>query len=177
MISKKIQSLAIALVFGSLSFASAGDIFVKAKSGEIKKDPRGTSKTVTKVKFGAKLANAKKSSRWYKVKYRGKSGYIYKGFISKKAPEKDPSLTAKDGSALSSEEVDASSAVRGVGPNATKFADRGGIKDVHRTYIDYHQSFVFSDTPITAEGVKKQYITTAEIENFMKDAKLGPYGE
>lgn len=177
MISKMIQGFALVLVCGCFSVASAGDIFVKAKSGEIKKDPRGTSKTLTKVKFGAKLANAKKSARWYKVKYRGKSGYIYKGFISKKAPENDPSLKAADGSVLASEKIDASSAVRGVGPNATKFADRGGITKEHRMYIDYHQSFVFSDTPITELKEKKVPISTADIDNFMKEAKLGPYGE
>lgn len=179
MISKKIQSLALMLVIGSLSMASAGDIFVKAKKGEIKKDPRGSSRTLTKVKFATKLPNATKSKRWYKVKYRGKSGYIYKGSISKSKPKNDPSLKAADGSALASEDVDASSAVRGVGPNAAEFAKRNKITKEHRVYIDYHQSFVFSDTPITelkAED-KKVPISTADIENFMKEAKLGPYGD
>lgn len=177
MISKKIQCLALLLVFGSLSVASAGDIFVKAKKGEIKKDPRGSSKTLAKVKFGSKLSNAKKSSRWYKVKYRGKSGYIYKGFISKKEPEADPSIKAADGSALASEDVDATSAVRGMGPRATGFADRSGITKEHRKYIDYHQSFVFSDRVITELPKNKVVITSEDIDNFMKEAKLGPYGD
>jgi uncharacterized protein YgiM (DUF1202 family) len=177
MISLKFRMLVVAaFVFSGLSFASADDIYVKAKKGKIKKKPRGSSSTLSKVKFGVKLSNAKKQKKWYKVAYRGKKGYIYKGYISKKAPEKDPSLTT-EGTNLSSEDIDASSATRGVSPTAMKYASRNSIKKIHRTYIDYHQSFVVSDRIITELPENKQRVTNEDIEKFMEDVKLGPYSD
>jgi len=173
----KLWILALALMATMLGLANADDLFVKSKKGEIKKKPRGSAKTVTTAKFGAKLAKSKKKKKWYQVAYKGKKGWIYKGSVSKSQPEKDPSLSATDGGSLSSEEVDASSAVRGVGPNASGYANRGGIKPVHRKFIDYHQSYVVSDRVITELPKNKQVVTKADIEAFMKEGKLGAYAD
>ncbi|MEK7487649.1 MAG: hypothetical protein AABZ60_25240 [Planctomycetota bacterium] len=160
-----------------LNSLSADELmFVKTKSANLKDKPRGTAKDVAKLPFKAKVNITKKDNLWREVNFEGKSGWILKTCLSAEEPPEDPSLTAKDGSRYSSEDVDAQSAVRGVSPTASKFADANGISQIHRDYLDYHQSFVISDRVLDRPGTKNP-ITEEDLNHFLEEGKIGEYAE
>ncbi len=169
--------VAILIVGMVTTVALADDMWVKAKNAELKDNPKGAAKTLVKIPFGAKVDAGSKKRRWRSVSYKGKKGWVYGGTLADDEPEEDPSLKAEDGSSLSSEDVDASSAVRGVGPTATKYADANAVTKQHRVFLDYHQSFVVSDRVITELPPNRELVTAKDIENFMRGGKLGPYAD
>jgi hypothetical protein len=157
----------------------AGDesMWVTARQGEIKQRPRGSARTLREVPFGTEVNALERNRRWWTVEFQGVRGFMYSGSLGDEEPDEDPSLVAEDGSHLSSEEVDASSAVRGVGPTATKYANSNEILPEHRTFLDYHQSFVVSDREITELPPNREVVTAEQIEDFMREGGLGPYAE
>lgn len=151
-------------------------MFVKTKSAKLKDKPRGTAKDIDTLPFKAKVSITKKDNLWREVKFEGKAGWILKTNLSTEEPADDPSLTAADGKRYSSEDVDAQSAVRGVSPTATKFAESNGISQIHRDYLDYHQSFVISDRVLDRPGTKNP-ITEEDLNRFLEEGKIGEYAE
>jgi len=153
--------------------AIAGTLYVRSKTGEIKSEPRGAADTTATLNFGDTVDAGDPQGQWVPV--NGGAGWVYAPSLQADKPADDPSLKAQDGTPLKGDDVDAGSAVRGVGETATKYANKNSIKPEHRKYLDYHQSFVVSDRKITELPPNRDLVTKKDIEDFMKEAGLGPY--
>ena len=120
---RKVFWVTVALLF-CVSAIYAGTVYVKVKKAPIKDKPSARSgKTLKWVKFKTPLTVVKKEGKWYKVKYKGKTGYIYGSKVSKSKPSDDASLTAEDGG-VKVAELDTAGAARGLGPTAEAYAKR-----------------------------------------------------
>lgn len=176
MLKTKMFLMGLLFMMGGVFLYADEFMFVSSKSAKLKDKPRGTAKDVGKLPFKAKVSVTKKEDRWREVQYEGKKGWILKNNLSSEEPSDDPSLTAEDGSRYGSEDVDAQSAVRGVSPTATQFANANGISQIHRDYLDYHQSFVISDRVLDRPGTSNP-ITEEDLDRFLQEGKIGEYAE
>lgn len=156
---------------------AGGTQFVRSKTGDVKADAAGAADTVATANFGEAVDAGQVKGQWTQVTYNGTQGWIFSPSLSADKPVDDPSLKAEDGSPLKGDDVDAGSAVRGVGETATKYASKNAIKPEHRRFIDYHQSFVVSDRKITELPPNKDLVTKKDVEAFMAEGKLGPYAK
>jgi hypothetical protein len=167
-------AVVIALVVPAAT-AFADTLFVRSKTGEVKSEPRGAADTTTTLNFGDSVDAGQAQGQWVPVTVNGAPGWVYGASLDHSKPADDPSLKAQDGTPLKGDDVDAGSAVRGVGESATKYANKNAIMPEHRKYIDYHQSFVVSDRKITELPPNRDLVTKKDIEAFMKEGGLGPY--
>jgi len=163
------------------TFGHAADIYVKSKKAKVVKSPKKRS-SLKSVKRGESLKRLKYRRKWYKVKVGSKTGWIYKGKISKKKPKEDPSLKAEGGgyNALAAEDVAAGSGLRGLGDLSLKYSESNKIGPKQRQFMDYHQSFITSDNfkpKITERGIEVVQISSEDIQKFLEEGKLGDYAE
>lgn len=169
----RVVILLVMLIFMSAGYAET--LYVKSKVAKLRKHPR-KKKTIKKAKRGTKLTKIKKVRKWIRVKYQGKKLWIYKGKVSKRKPKSDASLLT----ANYAEDVAAGSAVRGLSDIALKFSNSNSIKEKHKTFMDFHQSYITTDKKdfipqITSRKVELIKITLEMLEKFQEDGNIGAY--
>lgn len=168
--------LLVLMMFVSLGYADT--LYVKSKRAKLRKHPR-KKKTVEKAKRGESMTKLKKVKKWIRVNYKGKKLWIYKGKVSKKNPQPDPSLAALS---KSPEDIAAGSAVRGLSEVALEFSKENKVSEKHKTFMDYHQSYISTEksdlaAEITSKKVKPVAITPDMLEKFQEDGKIGAFAE
>ncbi|RJO62074.1 hypothetical protein C4544_01070 [candidate division WS5 bacterium] len=62
-------------------------VYVTSEGGlNMRKEPDSTSEVIAVIPNGTKLDVLKEQGEWYKVKYEGKEGWIWKGYTSEESP-------------------------------------------------------------------------------------------
>lgn len=62
------------------------DLYVHSVKAPLYRAPSMGSKKITNLKKGTKIVGIKQKANWYKVKYRGRNGWVYKLMVRKTPP-------------------------------------------------------------------------------------------
>lgn len=158
-------------------------LYVNAKYVLMRKHPLRKDAKDVKINRGEKLDEQKGSTtQWFKVRYHSQPGWVHRDKVSKKEPQADPSLKASN-NLWAGEDVAAGRAIRGLGPLATKFADKNTVEKRHRNYTDYHQSYITitkgkeDATSRTDRDIQPVYLNEENLEDFLAKGKLGEYAD
>jgi len=174
---KKIFYLFFLLCFFSTAlFASDNSpekLWVSSEGAKLKANKKASSSTIAKLIIGTELAVLQYEKKWYRVTLSdGKTGWIYRGKVSKNPVEKKEGseeggsfgnlLGDLTGSSIRADNTDSSRSIRGLSPEATEYAKQQGTPEKYRKELD----------KVVAEKT-----TPSEIENFLKQGKIGEYQE
>ncbi len=157
-----LTSLAFSLLAGS---ALADTWYVKSKT-KFTSEPSARSKTLGVLSSGAAVDVVGKEGKFYKVSVGGKTGFVYKFKLTKKAPKGKSGggggLGALVGNQkMAAAESSSSSSIRGLSPISEEYAKGHGISQENIAAIKHMESFSVSDQ---------------EIDRFQEEGGLGPYG-
>lgn len=163
----------IALLFFSVSgFSTPETLYVSSNGATLKADKSSSSKTVKDLKLGEELKVIGFENRWYSVKTKdSKTGWIYRGKVSEEKPE----ITEEEqsgglgglldnvaDSSIEANAADTSRSIRGLSPEAEEYAKQTGKSEDFKNALD---------------SVLERKVSKNDIENLLKNGKIGEYAE
>jgi uncharacterized protein YgiM (DUF1202 family) len=163
-------------LFATIAFAAdqlPSTIWVSSDKAKLKTDRKSSSANLAVLSKGTELSVLSYKKKWYQVKLaNGKTGWIYRGKVSKKEVEKKEKaddggslgglLGDLSGSSISADNTDSSRSIRGLSPEATEYAQQKGTPKVYRSELD---------------KVIARKTSPEEIDQFLKRGKIGEYQE
>jgi len=164
------------LLTGALILLLAGAViaaermWVASEGAKLMVEPRASSETVETLAVGSELAVDSAEGSWYKVTTKAnKTGWIYRGKVSPTAPEaKDDKggggglFGALPGSSVQVNAADTSRSIRGLSPAAKEYAASTRTPGEHQRALD---------------RVLALKATDRDIEEFLREGKIGEYGK
>jgi len=174
---KKICYLFLLLCFFPIALFASNNfpekLWVSSEGAQLKADKKASSSTIAQPGIGTELAVYQYENKWYQVALPdGKKGWIYRGKVSKNPVEKKEGsekggsagnlLGDLTGSSIRADNTDSSRSIRGLSPEATEYAKQQGTPEKYRKELD----------KVIAEKT-----APSEIENFLKQGKIGEYQE
>jgi len=174
---KKILYLFLLLCFfPTVLFASSSfpeKLWVSSEGAKLKADRKSSSSTIAQLAVGTELAVHQYEKKWYRVTLPDrKTGWIYRGKVSKSPVEKKEGseeggsfgnlLGDLSGSSIRADNTDSSRSIRGLSPEATEYAKQQGTPEKYRKELD---------------RVIAEKAAPSEVENFLKQGKIGEYQE
>ncbi len=159
-------------VFLSISFA-ATTLYVTSENAELKSESSSSSATIVELKRGSSLILVTTEGRWYKVTtLMNESGWIYRGKVSEEEPEIEEAeddegglgglLGGLSGSDINADAADSSRSIRGLSPEAKEYANTTGTPQQSQDALD---------------SVISRTVNDAEINQFLKEGKIGEYAD
>ena len=156
----------------SISFA-ATTLYVTSENAKLKSESSNSSATVVELKRGSELTLVSKKGRWYQVfTEENTTGWIYRGKVSEEEPEIEETdddegglgglLGGLSGSDINADAADSSRSIRGLSPEAKEYAQSTGTPKQSQDALD----------SVISRKVAKQ-----EIDQFLKQGKIGEYAE
>ncbi len=155
----------------SISFA-ATTLYVTSENAELKSESSSSSSTIVELTRGTELTFVAKEGRWYQVTDENNTaGWIYRGKVSEDPPEIEETddegglgglLGSLSGSDINADAADSSRSIRGLSPEAKKYAQTTGTHQQSQDALD----------SVISRKVKEQ-----EIDQFLKQGKIGEYAE
>jgi uncharacterized protein YgiM (DUF1202 family) len=153
--------------------AALQNVWVSSAGAKLMADKAASSRTLAKLPVGAKLTVLALENKWYFVKTSsGKKGWIYRGRVSEKPPaasgetgEKDSLgglLAGATGGSIRADEADTDRSIRGLSPEARKYARQTGKSEQYQKAVDQVLSMQTKD---------------AEIERFLQKGSIGEYAQ
>ncbi|GJL77095.1 MAG: hypothetical protein NPINA01_00840 [Nitrospinaceae bacterium] len=157
------------LLFG-LGFASkisAQTLYVKKSGTKLQASESARSQVLTTLNQGTPVQVVKKGKRFYQVSAGGKTGWVFKFRLSATAPQKsggDAGLLGALGGRqkIAAKEASSGSSIRGLSPIAEKHAKKKGISETDIKAVKQMEAF---------------RIDPKELDKFLKEGKLGEYGQ
>ena len=147
---------------------------MSSTNAALKSDKTASSDTVAPLDVGTELTVTEVDGKWYHVKTAsGKKGWIYRGKVSDTKPDIRSEEKSGDdglggllgsltGSGINAESTDSSRSIRGLSPEAEAYADQTGKPKAYRDALD---------------AVLAVKTTDKDIEQFLKNGKIGEYAE
>ncbi len=175
-----LYSLIALLLFCSqpdIGFGAVKNLWISSNNAKLKAAPKSSADTVVKLPIGTKLMVEGKQKRWYKVNTEdGRSGWIYRGKVSKLKPEFRPAsedsaaqdnslgnmLAGLTGSSIQADSADSARSIRGLSPDTEEYARQTG------TPLEIRQAL---------DRVLATPATQNEVERFLQSARIGEYAE
>lgn len=162
-------SLAV-LFFAGLGFAgeiSAQTLYVKKSGTKLQAADSSRSKVIAVLSRGTPVRVVKKAKRFYQVSAGNQTGWIFKFKLSTKAPEKssgDGDLLGALGGRqkIAARESSSGASIRGLSPISEKHAKSKGISEENIRAVKQMEAF---------------RIDPKKMETFLKEGKLGEYGQ
>lgn len=156
----------------SISFAST-TLYVTSENAELKSESSNSSATIAELKRGSELTLVSKEGRWYHVTTEeNTTGWIYRGKVSDEEPEIEETdddggglgglLGGLSGSDINADAADSSRSIRGLSPEAKEYAQSTGTPQQSQDALD---------------SVISRKINEQEIDQFLKQGKIGEYAE
>ena len=159
------------LLLAGMSFASEGfaaTLYVKKSGTKLQASDSARSKVIARLSQGTPVSVIKKAKRFYQVSAPGgKKGWIFKFKLTSKVPANSSGggdlLGALGGrQKIAARESSSGSSIRGLSPISEKHAKNKGISEEEIQAVKQMETF----------GVNPQ-----EMENFLKEGRLGEYGQ
>jgi len=151
--------------FGQLAIAQTR-MYVSSPTAKLKADKTASSGTIEELPAGTAVTVVTLEGRWYRVSTRsGKKGWIYRGKLSKDAPEDEEGgdfMGEFSGSSIRADSSDTSRSIRGLSPETQAYAQRTGTPVIYRQSLEEVLSYRVSDR---------------ELDVFLRKGKIGEYAE
>lgn len=149
------------------------NVWVASAGAKLKTDKSASSRTLAELPVGMKLTVLALENRWYFVKTSsGKKGWIYRGRTSSKPPATSGEPGKKDvlggllagatRGSIRADEADTDRSIRGLSPEARKYARQTGKSKRYQKAVDQVLSMQIKD---------------AEIERFLQKGNIGEYAQ
>jgi len=163
MVPKRSLVLAAATLLFATT-AAAASMYVRASGTDLKDKPSPAGASVAKLDIGTKVEVVAKEGAWVKVSFTGadkkaKTGYVFGAKLSDDKPDKERFGGAV---AANASEGDTAMALRGLSATSEKYAERTNIKPEHIAAV---------------KAMEKRKASAAEVDQFLKDGKLGEYAQ
>lgn len=154
--------------------AAGEQVWVSSKGVKLKAQRKSSSQTIAELKPGLKLNVIKYEKRWYNVTAPGgKTGWVYRGRVSKEKPEIEEEKSDDDGSigslfgdssgsSIKADSASSSRSIRGLSPEAEEYARQSGSPKECRDALD---------------SVLAQKTESRDVETFLRQGKIGEYAE
>jgi len=138
-------------------------LYVRARSAKLRAEKSASSKAHV-VPKGTALRVLKKEGRYYQVQTAdGLAGWVNRVYVTSKPPKKKGGLSRLGGSSsIGVQEASVHASIRGLQPVAEKYAKNKRISD---------------QCVRDADKMQKMRVTEAELQSFMREGRLGEYGE
>jgi hypothetical protein len=144
--------------------------WVSSEGTTLKAEASATSEDVADVKVGTEVSVVESGGRWLKVRTTaGKEGWVYAGRVSETPPTAE---VADDGgglfgasmqkSQITTAKADSARSIRGLSPEATKYAKDRGTPEKYKKSLDI---------------VLARKVTPKELNTFLKEGKIGEFAQ
>ena len=158
----------VALVLMMTGAVTAAEIlWVVSEGAKLKTEPSASSETVEGLPVGSELSVDSLEGSWYKVTTKSnKTGWVYRGKVSSTQPEGKEDrggggvFGALPGSSIEVSAADTSRSIRGLSPAAKEYAASAKTPEAYQQALD---------------RVLALKVTEKEIEDFLKQGKIGEY--
>ena len=144
--------------------------WVSSEGTTLKSEASATSDNVADVKVGTAVTVVESGGRWLKVRTAaGKEGWVYAGRVSETPPASE--VAGGDGgifggsmqkSQINTAKADSARSIRGLSPEAAKYAKDRGTPEVYKKSLDI---------------VLARKVSANELKAFLKEGKIGEYAQ
>jgi hypothetical protein len=144
--------------------------WVSSEGTVLKAEASATSENVADVLVGTEVTVVESGGRWLKVKTAaGKEGWLYAGRVSDTPPATE--VAGDDGgifggsmqkSQINTAKADSARSIRGLSPEAAKYAKDRGTPEVYKKSLDI---------------VLARKVSAKELKAFLKEGKIGEYAQ
>ena len=148
---------------------AAETLWVISEGAKLKMEPSASSETIETLQVGSELSEDSSEGSWYKVTTKSnKTGWIYRGKVSTTQPEGKEDkgggglFGALPGSSVQASAADTSRSIRGLSPAAKEYAASTKTPEVYQEALD---------------RLLDLRVTDREIEEFLKEGKIGEYSK
>jgi len=155
------------MIFGPA--IGAETLWVVSEGAKLKAEQSASSETIETLPIGSELAVDASEGSWYKVTTKSnKAGWVYRGKVSTTAPEGKGDqaggglLGAMPGSSIEVSAADTSRSIRGISPAAKEYAASTKTPEEIQRALD---------------SVLALKVTDKEIEEFLKEGRIGEYSK
>ena len=149
--------LLVSVVYGA-------EVYVQAKSAQLRNGKTSLSQTVATVQFGELLQVVRQEGDWLEVRTAaGAQGWIFANKTTTTKPSRSASSLGKLGQAMRQAEaapMTASTGARGLDKVSEEYANRSGIPQQYQDTVDRMTVYHISDQ---------------EVEEFLREGGLGEY--
>ena len=155
--------VAAALTVAATVLAASATKYVK-RPANLRAEPKTSADEVGKLATGVEATVLEKKGLWYKIQAGGKEGWVHRSRLTRKKPSKGAIAEGKTLAAgdIQATRVKTSASVRGLAPKAASYAKSKGIS-----------ARAIADT----DRITEYKIASADLEQFMKQGRLGEYSE
>ncbi len=142
-------------------------LWVVSEGAKLKMEPSASSETIEGLPVGSEVSVDSSEGSWYKVTTKSnKTGWVYRGKVSSTQPEGKEDKGAGDlfgalpGNSIEVSTADTSRSIRGLSPAAKEYASSAKTPEAYQQALD---------------RVLALKVTEKEIEDFLKEGKIGEY--
>lgn len=168
-ITRSMAVLLALLLFAATALAEEKR-WVSSDGTALKAEASATSENVADVQVGTEVTVVESGGRWLKVRTAaGTEGWVYAGRVSETPPAAE--VSGDDGglfgssmqkSQISTAKADSARSIRGLSPEATKYAKDRGMPEVYKKSLDV---------------VLARKVSTKELKAFLKEGHIGEYAQ
>ena len=162
------SGVSLILIMSGVAIA-AETLWVVSEGAKLKAEQSASSETIETLPVGSELAMDASEGSWYKVTTKSnKTGWVYRGKVSTTAPEGKGDqaggglLGAAPGSSIEVSAADTSRSIRGISPAAQEYAASTKAPEEYQRALD---------------RVLAMKVTDKEIEDFLKEGRIGEYSK
>lgn len=162
--------VAFALLLIAVTAMAEEKRWVSSEGTTLKAEASATSENVADVMVGTEVTVVASGGRWLKVRTAvGKEGWVYAGRVSETAPAAE--VAGDDGgifgttmqkSQINTAKADSARSIRGLSPEAAKYARDRGTPEVYKKALDI---------------VLARKVSGKEQKAFLKEGKIGEYAQ
>jgi len=168
-ITRSMLAALVLLLVSSMAMAEEKR-WVSSEGTALKAEASATSESVADVQVGTEVTVVESGGRWLKVKTTaGKEGWLYAGRVSDTPPAAE--VAGDDGgifggsmqkSQINTAKADSARSIRGLSPEAAKYAKDRGTPEVYKKSLDV---------------VLARKVSAKELKTFLKEGKIGEYAQ
>jgi uncharacterized protein YgiM (DUF1202 family) len=144
-------------------------LWVVSEGAKLKMEPSASSETIEELPVGSEVSMDSSQGSWYKVTTKSnKTGWIYRGKVSSTQPEGKEDkgggslFGTLPGSSVQVSAADTSRSIRGLSPAAKEYAASTKTPEIYQKALD---------------RLLDLRVTDREIEEFLKEGKIGEYSK
>ena len=162
--------VAVALLLAAVTAMAEEKRWVSSEGTALKAEASATSENVVDVKVGTEVTVVESGGRWLKVRTAaGKEGWVYAGRVSETPPAAE--VAGEEGglfgaslqkSQINTAKADSARSIRGLSPEAAKYAKDRGTPEVYKKALDV---------------ILARKVSVKELNAFLKEGKLGEYAQ
>ena len=162
--------VALALLLVAITAVAEEKRWVSSEGTTLKAAASATSENVADVSVGTEVTVVESGGRWLKVRtVAGKEGWVYAGRVSGTAPAAEVSGdggglfgATMQKSQIKTAKADSARSIRGLSPEATKYAKDRGTPEVYKKSLDV---------------VLNRKVSPSQLKTFLKEGKIGEYAQ